>query len=242
MSFAEHASLPRSRSFRRAGSQRLWWVAVATAITVNLGMVLVLAQVSRLHPPAAEAPLAVRTLRQTPEPEAPPPPPEQAQQPTEVAPAQATPIALPSLDLPALPTTSELSLPAFPNPDLAISLPMTVPAFITLGTPTEALPASAGPIGMPAFDAPAQREGAFDLDRYYPRSARLRTITGNTRVRLSISAEGRVTAVEVLESSPPGVFERAAERLASSLRFRPATAAGSPVPSMQETTITWTMK
>lgn len=95
---------------------------------------------------------------------------------------------------------------------------------------------------MPAFDTPAQREGTFDLDRYYPRSARLRAITGSTRLRLTISAEGRVVAVEVLESTPAGVFEHAAERLAGNLRFRPATAAGVAVPSTQDTTITWTMK
>lgn len=239
MSVAGHASLPRTRSFRRAGTQRLWWIAVGTAIAANLGMVLLLAQISRLHPPAAEAPLAVRTLRQMPEAE--PTPAEQTPQEASTAVAEASPIALPSLELPALPTMSAIQLPAFSSPDPAISLPMAVPAFTAVGIPSEGPPA-AGQVGLPAFDTPAQREGTFDLDRYYPRSARLRSVTGSTRLRLIISAEGRVTAVEVLESTPPGVFERAAERLADSLRFRPATAAGVPVASVQDTTITWTMK
>lgn len=244
MSFAEHASLPRTRSFRRVGTPRLWWIAVGTAIAANLGMVVVLARISRLHPPAADPPLAVRTLRQLDQPEPPPPPPERPREADETAIAEAVPISLPSLDLAAAPSGSDLSLPALGQPDLALTLPLAIPAFAAVGPPAEGPPTAAvsGSSGPPAFDTAAQREGAFDLDRYYPRSARMRGITGTSRIRIAISAEGRVTAVEVLESSPAGVFEQAAQRLAHGLRFRPATAAGTPVPSVQDTTITWTMK
>lgn len=243
MSFAEHASLPRSRSFRRVGTPRLWWIAVGTAIAANLGMVVVLARISRLHPAAAEPPLAVRTLRQLDQPEPPPPPPERPRESDETEVAEAVPISLPSLDLATAPSGSDLTLPAVGQSDLSLALPLAVPAFTAAGPPADGPPSAAtGPSGPPAFDTPAQREGAFDLDRYYPRSARMRGITGTSRVRIAISAEGRVTAVEVLESSPAGVFEQAAERLAHGLRFRPATAAGAPVPSVQDTTITWMMK
>ena len=206
-------------------------------------MVVVLARISRLHPAAAEAPLAVRTLRQLDQPEPPPPPPERPRESDETAVAEAVPVSLPSLELAAAPSGSDLSLPAQGQPDFALALPLAIPAFAAVGPPAEGPPtAAAAGSGPPVFDTAAQREGAFDLDRYYPRSARMRGITGTSRIRIAISAEGRVTTVEVLESSPAGVFEQAAERLAHGLRFRPATAAGTPVPSVQDTTITWTMK
>lgn len=242
MSFAEHASLPRTRSLRRARTPRAWWIATGTAVAVNLGIVVALSQVSRLHAPAPEAPLAVRTLRKAPEPD-PPQPPETPPESAADAAAEAVPVALPSLDLPAVPS-SGLALPQVASLDMPLVLPLAVPAFAALGPPVDAaaMPAAAGTGAPPAFDSPAQREGTFDLDRFYPRAARLRNVTGSTSIRLAISAEGRVTAVEVLESTPPGVFEQAAERLARTLRFRPATAGGKPVASQQDTTITWTMK
>lgn len=243
MSFAEHASLPRTRSLRRARTPRAWWVAVGTAIVVNLSIVVGLSQVSRLHSPAIAPPLAVRSLRQVDEPEPPPPPPETPRESRDELVEDTIPIALPSLDLPAT-TASDLTLPQIASLDDPLTLPLSVPPFVPLGPPGDGLdaPPTAGGGGPLAFDTPAQREGAFDLDRFYPRTARLRGITGSSRLRLTISAEGRITAVEVLDSTPPGVFEHAAERLARTLRYRPATAAGKPVASELETSIQWTIK
>lgn len=244
MSFAEHASLPRTRSLRRARTPRAWWIATGTAIAANLGIVVGLSQVSRLHGPTIEPPLAVRSIRQAEDPEPPPPPPPEAPRESSEEPMEeAVPIALPSLDLPAT-SNSDLALPQIDSLDEPLALALSVPPFVPIGPPGDGLESAtpAGTGATPTFDSPAQREGAFDLDRFFPRTARLRGITGSTRLRLTISAEGRVTGVEVLESDPPGVFEQAAERLARSLRFRPATAGGKPVASEQETPIKWTIK
>jgi TonB family protein len=231
-------ALPRTRSFRRARPMRLWWLAVGLALLVNLGVVVGLSQVSRLHAAAPEPPLAVRTLHRLDRP--PPPRSEPVPEPRQLQAAVAPRLALPSLDLPTLGATSELSLPALSSGSSSLDalLPMSMPAFAAVGLPVEpGLEAI-----TPDVDSPAERIGAFDLDRYYPRSAKLRGLTGNSRVRSAIGADGRVTSVTVVESTPSGVFEQAAERLALGLRYRPATRGGQPVASLQDTIIAWTLK
>lgn len=242
MAFASTADLPRTRSFYRRRPLRLWWGAVAVALLANLCIVIALGQVSHLGHPTPEPPLALHHLRRLP-PETPPPPPEQPRESSEPHADEVVPLALPSLDLPAV-SASALSLPAIGSPEASFDLPIFVPAFAAIGPvsdvpPTAAMPQVSGP---PAFDTPAQREGTFDLDRFYPRAARSRGVTGTTRIRSHIDRAGRVTAVNVLESQPAGVFDQAAERLGLAQRYRPALQAGAAVPTIQDTTITWTIR
>jgi protein TonB len=233
------AVLPRTRSFHRARPMRLWWLATGLALLVNLAVVVGLSQVSRLHPAVAEPPLAVRSLRRS-EVETPPPPPVVEPAPTFAAAVAGAPPAMPSLDLPALGPPDALTLPALGSLDADLVLPLVLPAFTASDAPAGQL-ASAGS-APPEVDAPAQLIGGFDLDHFYPRSARMRGLAGSTRLRLAIAADGQVSGVEVLSSDPPGVFEQAAERLGRSLRHHPATRAGQPVASVLERTIVWQVR
>lgn len=235
--------LPRTRSFRRTRPQGTWWLAVGIALAVNLAVVLALSQVSRLHAAPLEVPLAVRTLRQVDqELPPPPPPPERLREPQESPVETTVPVAvpLPSFDLPASSSVGGFALPALGSLDAGLDLPASIPAF-TVAAPV-VVPAPVVATSTPGVDTPAQREGAFDLDRHYPRSARIRGITGTSKIRLGIDAAGSVIVCTVLDSSPAGVFDQAAERLGRSLRFRPALAGGVPVASTLDTTIQWTMK
>lgn len=232
------AVLPRTRSFHRARPMRLWWLATGLAVLANLAVVVGLSQVSRLHPVAVEPPLAVRSLRRS-EPEAPPPPPVVESVPTAAAAAGAPP-AMPSLELPALGPPDALALPALGSLDADLVLPLVMPAFTASDAP--AGPVAAAGVVLPQVDTPAQLIGGFDLDHFYPRNARLRGLTGSTRLRLAIAADGQVSSVEVLASEPPGVFEHAAERLGRSLRHHPATRAGQPVASVLERIIIWKVR
>lgn len=233
------AVLPRTRSFHRARPMRLWWLATGLAVLANLAVVVGLSQVSRLHPAAAEPPLAVRSLRRS-EPETPPPPPVVDPAPAAAAAVAGTPPALPSLELPALGPPDALALPALGSLDADLVLPLVMPAFTASDAP--AGPLAAAGVVLPQVDTPAQLIGGFDLDHFYPRNARLRGLTGSTRLRLAIAADGQVSSVEVLASEPPGVFEHAAERLGRSLRHHPATRAGQPVASVLERTIVWKVR
>jgi protein TonB len=242
VSFAAQPGLPRTRGFHRRRPMRLWWGAIVVALVANLGVVVALGQVSRIGHPAPTPPLALHRLRQIDS--APPPPPLQHPRETTEAHADAVvPLALPSLDLPAT-SVSALCLPAIGTPDATPALPIVIPPFTAIGPAVDApaTPATGLAIGPPAFEAAAQREGSFDLDRYYPRAARSRGLTGTTRIRSHIDSAGRVVAVEVLESQPSGVFEQAAERLGKAQRYRPAQKAGQSVPTIQDTTISWTIR
>lgn len=233
--------LPRTRTFQRRRPWTAWWTAVAIAVVVNLGVVLVLSQVSNLHVPLPEPPLAVRTLRQV-EPEPPAQPPELPRRETPQEPPPPLTVALPALDLPLQPPTPHLPVPDLPHLERPLDLPLNVPAFATLAPSAPTTDDATKWPSPGALDEPAQLESAFDLERFYPRAARLRGISGQTRVRLTILEDGSVLTAHIFESTPQGVFEQATRDLARSLRFRPGRVGGKAVASTKDLIIDWTVK
>lgn len=152
--------------------------------------------------------------------------------------------------LPALPELPAGAGAEKAAPDWAARLAALAPlgeagAGFSSGAPDFSLPETGGGAGG-AGGAPVvgQSEGPQllappDPAAYYPYAARANGTTGNTLVRLSVGGDGAVTAVEVVESAPPGVFEDAARRLGRALRFRPAMANGRPVPARVELRLNW---
>lgn len=63
----------------------------------------------------------------------------------------------------------------------------------------------------------------------YPDSARRRGLEGYVQLAFTITADGRVENLRVVESSPARVFDRAARRAASRWRFAPRQVNGQPV-------------
>lgn len=231
--------LPRTRTFQRRRPWAAWWIAVGVAVLTNLALVVVLSQVSNLQHPLPEAPQTVRTLRQV-EPEAQPPPPPETERPVEPR-EEPQVIALPTLELPSEPAIAAITLPNLPNLQPSFDLPLTVPAFTVVGPPAAKDEANLWP-GAGHPDEPAQLESTFDLERFYPRSARLRGISGQCRVRLTILEDGSVLTVHIFESTPRGVFEQATRDLGRSLHFRPGRVAGKAVASTKDLIIDWTLK
>lgn len=232
------ATLPRSRSLQRRRGMTAWWIALGSAVVANLVIVLLLAQASRMQAPIPPPPIAVISLNRVPPPP-PPPPPLATPAVATPAPAAAAPIPLPDLDLPITTTSEAWTLPPPVGLDHGVALPLLVPAFTV---PRNADLVAARPLDGLDIDTPAERLGAFDLDRFYPRSARLRGITGRTRLRLTLDAHGEVTAWQVVDSTPPGVFDEAAARIVRSLRYRPAKAGGTDVPTVVDEVIAWTIR
>jgi protein TonB len=70
----------------------------------------------------------------------------------------------------------------------------------------------------------------------------MRGTTGSSRIALTVDAGGRVTAVEVLDSEPAGVFEQAARRLGRALSFRPALREGRPVAARVTLRLVWRLE
>jgi protein TonB len=71
----------------------------------------------------------------------------------------------------------------------------------------------------------------------YPLRAKHRGVQGWVRVRFVVNEEGGVDKVSVVESQPPGVFDRNVIRCVSGWRFKPGTVEGMPVRAWAETTI-----
>lgn len=67
----------------------------------------------------------------------------------------------------------------------------------------------------------------------YPEKAYLNRIAGTVRLRIYVSAEGRIDKADVVAATPAGHFEQAAIDAVQRTRFRPARKAGRPVPSQK---------
>lgn len=63
----------------------------------------------------------------------------------------------------------------------------------------------------------------------YPRRARLRGLQGSVGAAFTIDRDGRVRNIEVQESEPAGVFDRAVKEALAEWRFEPMTRDGEPV-------------
>ncbi len=67
------------------------------------------------------------------------------------------------------------------------------------------------------------------IEPAYPEEAKQREIEGTLRVMLKIDDLGRVQSAEVVEATPPGVFDEAALAAVRAARFQPAMKDGRPV-------------
>ncbi len=141
-----------------------------------------------------------------------------------------------SLDLTAPQLSSTINLAAAAAPSLqGLTAQAVAPA--ALAAPA----APAAPVAAPAQSAQsspsAPSSSGSDADviplnevlPVYPDSARRRGIEGYVQLAFTITAEGRVENVRVLESSPTRVFDREARRAALRWRFAPRTENGQLV-------------
>lgn len=85
--------------------------------------------------------------------------------------------------------------------------------------------AAAGPPEV--TEAALTRARAIELD--YPEEALRKSIEGWVDLSYVVTAEGKVTTVKVLDSEPPGVFEKAATRALSRVRYTPMKQDGKPI-------------
>lgn len=63
----------------------------------------------------------------------------------------------------------------------------------------------------------------------YPRRALSRGIEGWVLLEFTVTKAGTVTDVRVLESEPPGIFDKAASEAASKFKYKPRVVDGEPI-------------
>ena len=154
---------------------------------------------------------------------APEPPPEQVQPPSPQRPQAPQSMQAPTVkldvSLPNLPST--VSVQAAAMPSLAgVTAARAAPA------PAAAAPAASapGPAGIDSEVVPLN-----EVLPEYPDQARRRGIEGHVKLAFTITTQGRVENIRVIESSPANVFDRSARRAAARWRFAPRTENGQAV-------------
>lgn len=155
------------------------------------------------------------------EPEPPPDPvqPPSPQRPQTPQSMQAPTVKL-DVNLPNLP--SAISIQAAAMPSLAgVTAAKAAPAPAAPPAPSAGAP---GPAGVDSEVIPLN-----EVLPEYPDQARRRGIEGHVKLAFTITAQGRVEDIRVIESSPANVFDRSARRAAARWRFAPRTEDGQAV-------------
>lgn len=102
---------------------------------------------------------------------------------------------------------------------------------------SEAAGATGGPVVMTAETVDDPPKAVERVAPQYPARARARAIEGFVTLSLLIGEDGVVRSLEVLEGSPPGVFEDVAAEAVRRWRFQPGMYQGQPVPVRVEQTL-----
>ncbi len=161
---------------------------------------------------------ATRNRQQAPQ----PPQPQTPQPPTPPTPTATAPSAtLPALDLPVPSLSGSVAVNSAPTPSLS---------GLTAGAaPSAPAPAAPSDAGGQAGGAESEVMPLNDVMPTYPRFAEQRGIEGHVKLAFTITRNGTVENVRVLEASPQNVFEREARRAAVRWRFAPRTEGGLAV-------------
>jgi len=137
---------------------------------------------------------------------------------------------------PPTPTVPNLAQPVAMNtPSVALNMPL--PAIemglqVNAAVDLSAVAAMAAPspstsMAMNLNAAPVSR-----MNPQYPQRALSRRIEGHVVAEFTVDAKGRVIpeSFKIVESEPPGIFDRTVERALLRWRFNPVTEQGSAVP------------
>ena len=229
------ASLPVSTSFDEP-SIPLWLRRPLAALWISLGLHAAVIALVQVAPPAGvsvDAPAIevrlVSTHSLAPAVNAPAP-----------SPGAAAPDAAPVARL--APSTAPEALPVAPPPPAATpphdaprpaapaaadTTPASSPA--PAPAPAAALTSSVDLTYYSARDLDVQPHALQAIRPEYPSGADRQRLSGKLRLQLKLEADGRVTDVDVVSATPPGVFEESAIKAFRDARFAPAQKNGRPV-------------
>ena len=120
--------------------------------------------------------------------------------------------------------------PRLKMPDSALAKPkkpqlnMKVPNIKSLLKSDGPAVGGVGGVGIGSALTPLVR-----IEPQYPRKAAMQGIEGYVRLQFDITPAGTVSGVEVLDSRPPKVFDRAAVKALRKWKYRPKIENGKPV-------------
>jgi TonB family protein len=80
------------------------------------------------------------------------------------------------------------------------------------------------------------------LEPEYPDAALRKNIEGWVELSFMVTTDGKVTNVKILDSNPAGVFDAAASKALSRMRYKPTTQAGKPIAVITKLRIAFRVK
>jgi protein TonB len=204
------------------------------ALWISLGLHAAVIALVQVVPPAGvsvEAPvIEVRLVAPPPAPavNAPPSPSPVAPEPDVASAARLAPSPAPKA-LPVAPPPPVVPPPAATPPHDA-PLPTAPAPSPTAGpVPAAALTSSVDLTYYNARDLDVQPHALRVIRPDYPAEADRQRVSGTLRLQLKLEADGRVSDIEVVSATPPGVFEDSAIKAFRDARFAPAQKNGRPV-------------
>ena len=134
---------------------------------------------------------------------------------------------------PDAPPTAATSAPAFGEPDAtqrplaeperepAAQLPAVEPAQLQKTEPRPVVASQPSPVSpTPAPVESTSLQRTYFVAPAYPKNAEKEGLSGEVRVRLTVGADGRVKAAEIVSSTPAGVFDQSVMAAAVRWRFK----------------------
>ncbi|MCP4291188.1 MAG: energy transducer TonB [bacterium] len=202
------------KSFRFAG-------AIVAAVLLNAALLVAAAQMTsdRPLPQDMSEPQAVSLIKLK---KAAPPPPEPEQEIVE-------PEEKPKLDF-----MPELSAPSLAGPD-PLDIQISLDPSLFQGGPTK------GDFIFNGDDLDQPPRQMIRTNPVYPYRARQRGIEGEVKVKLLVRADGTVANVEILESSPAGLFDSSVKKTVPQWKFTPGRIDGKAVPSWVVTNVVFVL-
>lgn len=149
-------------------------------------------------------------------------------------PVEPQPETPPTQQTPQPPRTPQMATLDLVVPQLSSSISVAATAAPSLQGLTAQAAAPSAPAAAPAAaqSAPSNDSEVIPLNQVlpiYPDSARRRGIEGYVKLAFTITADGKVENVRVIEASPENVFNREARRAAVRWRFAPRREGGQLV-------------
>lgn len=157
-------------------------------------------------------------------------PPTKATATPTVAPAAASATVVPTVVAPITPAlTLATALPAVPAAQPAATPAVVASAAVAPATQVAAAPAASPPV-VAARPAPAAAREIKLVTRVEPTFPRgYDADKGTVRARLQVDARGAVTGVDIVEASPPRVFDRTVRTALQQWRYEPTGEAFSVI-------------
>lgn len=161
--------------------------------------------------------------------------PSRARQQMPEKPVEPQPETPPAQQAPQPPRTPQMASLDLAVPQLSSSISVSAASAPSLQGLTAQVAAPAAPSAPPATaaeSAPSNDAEVIPLNEVlpvYPDSARRRGVEGYVKLAFTITPNGKVENVRVVESSPANVFDREARRAAVRWRFTPRNEGGRAV-------------